>query len=121
MRSLIAAAVLFSATAPTWAEEMPQKQQIETAAHGVRPEDVLPDEFNTADFDGTTVRKGSVGAFLANARLLRDVGSSPTARDAARTQIIALVPALKALGVFDSFSVRDPELATLVESALAKQ
>jgi hypothetical protein len=121
MRSLIAAAILFSATVPTWAEEMPQKQQIPTAAHGVTPEDVVGDEFNTANFDGTTVRKGSVGAFLANARTLQDASSSPVARDAARTQIVVLVPALKALGVFDAFNIRDPELATIVESALAKQ
>jgi hypothetical protein len=120
MRRLIAAALLFSATIPTWADEMPQKQ-IQTAAQGVRPEDVLPDDLNTADFDGTTVRKGSVGAFIANARILRDAASPPAARDAARIQIIALVPALKALGVFDSFTIRDPELATLVESALTKQ
>jgi uncharacterized protein len=105
---------------PVWAAGTPAQQQTPVKAHGVRPEDVLPDELNSAELNGTTVRKGSVGAFLANARILRDAGSSLEARDAARAQIVALVPALRALGVFDFFSVRDPALATLVEAAVAK-
>jgi hypothetical protein len=120
MRHLIMAAIMFATTVPAWAVDTSAQQQTSVKAHGVTPEDVLPDELDSADLNGTIVRKGSVGAFLANARILRDAGSSLEARDAARAQIVALVPALRALGVFDFFSIRDPALAALVEAAETK-
>lgn len=80
----------------------------------MRAQDVLPDHVNEVEVGGVTVRKGSVGAFLANARVLLDPGASAGARAAAAGDIEALAPALRALGLFDLLEVRDPQLRALV-------
>lgn len=81
----------------------------------MRAQDVLPDHVNEVEVGGVTVRKGSVGAFLANAQVLQDPAASAQARAAAADDIGALAPALRALGLFDVFEVRDPQLRALVE------
>lgn len=81
----------------------------------MRAQDVLPDHVNEVEVGGVTVRKGSVGAFLANARVLQDPGASAGARAAAADDIGALAAALRALGLFDVLEVRDPQLRALVE------
>jgi len=81
----------------------------------MRAQDVLPDHVNEVEVGGVTVRKGSVGAFLANARVLQDPGASAEARAAAADDIKALAPALRALGLFNVLEVRDPQLRVLVE------
>lgn len=80
----------------------------------MRAQDVLPDHVNEVEVGGVTVRKGSVGAFLANARVLQDPCASAGARAAAAGDIEALAPALRALGLFDVLEVRDPQLRALV-------
>ncbi len=83
----------------------------------MKPEDIIADDQNTVDAHGVTVRKGSVAAFVANARILRDPASSPTERREAQAHMVALVPALSAIGLFEIFSIRDPEISALVEEA----
>ncbi|MDO8031845.1 hypothetical protein O3297_00295 [Janthinobacterium sp. SUN128] len=80
----------------------------------MRAEDVLPDQQNQGQFNGVTVRKGTVGAFLANARLWLDETSSDADRSMAERDIIEALPALHALGLFDIVQVRDAALRELV-------
>lgn len=80
----------------------------------MRAEDVLPDQQNQGQFNGVTVRKGTVGAFLANARLWMDETSSDTERNSAERDILDALPALHALGLFDILQVRDAALRELV-------
>lgn len=80
----------------------------------MRAQDVLPDHVNEVEVGGITVRKGSVGAFLANARVLQDPTAPAAARAAAAGDIQALAPALRALGLFEVLEVRDPHLRALV-------
>jgi len=82
----------------------------------MRPQDVLPDHVNEAVFNGVNVRKGSVGAFLANAKSLREPGIADAAREGALRDIEALLPALRALGLFEVFEIRDPALRAFVEA-----
>ena len=82
----------------------------------MRAKDVLPDGTDQSEFNGVTVRKGTVGAFLANARVLTDAAASPDIRSAAERDIIEALPALRALGLFDILSVRDDRLRALVEA-----
>ncbi len=82
----------------------------------MRPRDILPDHVNEIAIDGTTVRKGSVGAFLANARVIMDDTSTADARREAESHIAELMPALGALGLFEVFDLRDPRLRTLLAS-----
>ena len=80
----------------------------------MRAEDVLPDQQNQGQFNGVTVRKGTVGAFLANARLWLDEASSDTERSSAERDILDALPALHALGLFNILQVRDTKLRELV-------
>ncbi|WP_215405410.1 hypothetical protein [Janthinobacterium sp. JC611] len=80
----------------------------------MRAEDVLPDQQNQGQFNGVTVRKGTVGAFLANARLWLDETSSGAERSGAERDILDSLPALHALGLFDIVQVRDAALRELV-------
>ncbi len=81
-------------------------------------QDILPDHSNELQIDGTTIRKGTVGAFLANAATLRQADLSDLQRQQALNDIIAALPALKALGLFETLEIRDPQLRDFVESRL---
>jgi len=81
----------------------------------MRAEDILPGHQNQVDLDGVTIRKGSVGAFLANARVWCDPAAGAAQKESAGRDIIELLPALRALGLFDVFAVRDSALRRLVE------
>ena len=82
----------------------------------MRAEDVLPDAVNQAVIEGVTVRKGSVGAFLANAKILLDSNSTLEDRTLAEKDLISLIPALRALGIFEVLQIRNEELRRLVET-----
>ncbi|WMJ70933.1 hypothetical protein [Stenotrophomonas sp. 24(2023)] len=82
----------------------------------MQAQDILPDHQNHVQIDGVTVRKGSVGAFLANVRQWQDPASDATARATAEADLCALLPALRALGLFEVFAVRDPQLQRLIDS-----
>jgi hypothetical protein len=85
----------------------------------MRAEAVLPDHTNAAEIDGVVVRKGTVGAFLANARTLADPAASADARAIAERDIVDALPALRALGLFDVLAIRDDALRRFVDEHLA--
>lgn len=82
----------------------------------MRAHDILPDHVDEVRINGTTIRKGSVGAFLANAVALRDPAVTDAARDAVLSDIEAALPVLRALGLFDVLEIRDPQLRAFVEA-----
>lgn len=82
----------------------------------MRAHDVLPDDLNELQINGTTVRKGTVGAFLANAAALKDPTLTAAAREALWSDLEASLPALRALGVFDVFDIKNAELRAFVEA-----
>ncbi|ROU04568.1 hypothetical protein [Lysobacter enzymogenes] len=73
----------------------------------MRAEDVLPDRQNEVRLGDVVARKGSVAAFLANARVLADPAADAEARAQAERDTRDLLPALRALGLFDVLDVRD--------------
>ncbi|CAN7732715.1 hypothetical protein ACSC9U_24975 [Pseudomonas solani] len=79
----------------------------------MRAEDLLPDHLDHRDFNGTRVRKGTVGAFLINARCWCDPATPAQQRAAAEQEVLAALPALQALGLFELLQVRDPALRAL--------
>ncbi|PMQ15676.1 hypothetical protein [Janthinobacterium sp. AD80] len=83
----------------------------------MRAEDVLPDEQNEGQFNGISVRKGTVGAFLGNTRRWLDESGSSVERSTAERDILDALPALHALGLFDILQVRDTRLRELVAKA----
>jgi hypothetical protein len=82
----------------------------------MRAEEFMPDNTNQASVNGTMVRKGSVGAFLANAKILNDAASSAEARVQAEKDIVDGLPALRATGLFDVLEVKDIKLRAFVEA-----
>lgn len=87
------------------------------SSHSVRPEDVLPDGAERASFAGLPIRKGTVAAFIANAQALRDVEPGTEAHHELIATLKELAPQLAAIGVFDVFEPRDPQIAHLVDVA----
>lgn len=82
----------------------------------MRPHDILADGADTAVLGGATVRKGSVAAFLANARTLADPQADAAARAQAQRHIREVLPALRAIGLFEAMQIRDPQLRAWVEA-----
>ncbi len=80
----------------------------------MKPEDVLPDDVNHGLIQGVTVRKGTMGAFLNNARTWLDPRATARAREEAERDLRALVPAARALGLFEICDIRDPRLRALI-------
>jgi hypothetical protein len=81
----------------------------------MRAQDLLPDDTNELERNGVIVRKGAIGAFLANARVLTDPNASTAARATAERDIIDALPALRAIGVFEVLQIRDPQLRGFVD------
>ena len=77
----------------------------------VTPRDVLPDGDETAQLDGREVRKGTVAAFVANARALERMPPDDPARPATVVSLRELLPGLRAVGVLDVFVPRSRVVA----------
>jgi hypothetical protein len=80
----------------------------------VRPEDVLADEVNSATLNGTEVRKGSVAAFIANAKILESLAPTDPLYSEVEAQLRDLVAAVRAVGVLDVFAPRTAAIAALI-------
>jgi hypothetical protein len=81
----------------------------------VRPEDVLADGVDSGLINGVEVRKGSVAAFVANAKRLEDLEPGSAEYAPLVAQLKALKPALAAVGVLDVFALRSAKLASILE------
>ena len=82
----------------------------------MRAADILPDDVNNVTLNGVSVRKGTVGALLNNARVWADPMTPVNERTTAENDIVEAVPALRALGLFNILEIRNPELRALVDS-----
>ncbi|MDB5827032.1 MAG: preprotein translocase subunit SecD [Variovorax sp.] len=80
----------------------------------MRANDILADDRNFGDFNGVTVRKGTVAAFLANAKVWSNPAAGAPERADAERDIVEAVPSLRALGLFEVLDVRDDALRALV-------
>ena len=81
----------------------------------MRADQILPDHVDHGQFQGVTIRKGTVAAFLANARTWVDARADEDARAQAQRDIVDAVPALRALGLFDALEIRDERLRAFIE------
>ena len=82
----------------------------------MRADEILADKVNETEVNGVVIRKGSVGAFLANAKTFADPNASSEARSIAERDIIEGLPALRALGFFDILQIRDEQLRAFIET-----
>ncbi|MBB5190884.1 hypothetical protein HNQ50_001607 [Silvimonas terrae] len=81
-----------------------------TGVTTMQAKDVLPDGQNQIHLAGTVVRKGTVGAFLLNARVWLDPAATAAQRQQVAADMQDALPALQALGLFDVLEIRDPAL-----------
>jgi hypothetical protein len=68
-------------------------------------------------FDGLRIQDGTVAVSIANAHALRDVEPGTEAHDELIATLQELAPQLAAIGVFEVFEPRDPQIAHLVDAA----
>ena len=80
----------------------------------MRADQFLPDDIDQIDLGDMTIRKGTVAAFLCNARVWCDARASDEARAEAETDMREALPVLRALGLFDVFEIRDSALRAWV-------
>ena len=80
----------------------------------MRADQILPDDLDHGRFDGVVIRKGTVAAFLANARTWADACANASARAQAECDLVESLPALRALGLFDVLEIRDERLRAFV-------
>lgn len=59
--------------------------------------------------------------FVVHAQLMLDPFTPEALRREVEPQLLSALPALRALGVFDLFEVRDPALRRLIEDELAQR
>ncbi|MET0701870.1 MAG: hypothetical protein ABWY93_19635 [Mycobacterium sp.] len=83
----------------------------------ITPQDVLADGADGTMINGTYVRKGSIAAFIQNAKLLAGVDTDSAEFQKIADQIRAIKPALDALDIFEVFTVRDPRVVEILASA----
>ncbi|UUQ64334.1 hypothetical protein NLK61_24470 [Pseudomonas fuscovaginae UPB0736] len=81
----------------------------------MKASDILPDDMNSTHFAGLNVRKGTVAAFLHNAKTWSE-STSDEERAKAQRDILESLPALRALGLFDVLAIRDARLCALVDA-----
>lgn len=65
----------------------------------IRPEDILPDGVDAATLNGSTVRKGTVAAFLANIEIIENCSNNETVKQAALNMLKELAPAVLKIGL----------------------
>ncbi|MET4897822.1 hypothetical protein RN629_11795 [Sphingomonadaceae bacterium jetA1] len=83
----------------------------------MRADEVLAEDANRAEFGGLSVRKGTIAAFLMNARVWSDPTTGDEARRQAEADIRDAAPALRAVGLFEVLAVKDAALAKLLAEA----
>ena len=85
----------------------------------MRADQILPDDVDHGRFNGVTIRKGTVAAFLANARTWADPRAGADERAQAQAHIVEDLPALRALGLFEVLEIRDARLRSFVDGQVA--
>lgn len=82
----------------------------------MRADDMLKDDQHNRDFGGINVRKGTIAAFIANARVIANPDASDDDIATARADILNAVPALRAVGLFEVMSIRHERVRSLVDT-----
>jgi hypothetical protein len=72
----------------------------------MRPEDMLEDEQDARIINGIQIRKGTLGAFIANARRLDAYPGGSAERGEILDQLRVLAPAVRAVGLLEVFEPR---------------
>lgn len=81
----------------------------------VKPEDLLPDEQNFLEVNGQIIRKGTMGAALANAKIVDSADATLCDKQEAMIALKELVPALSAFGLTEFLTWKNSDIQSLFE------
>ncbi len=81
--------------------------------NSIRPEDFLADGVDNVVIKGQQIRKGTVGAFLANIERFENTNNSKQQRNEAMNMLIELAPAIITAGLHKHVIFRNPEIEKL--------
>jgi hypothetical protein len=84
------------------------------ASAAIQPEDMLEDGQDVRVINGISVRKGTLGAFIGNARRLDDYPVGSEERGEIVDQLRVLAPAVRALGLLEVFEPRGEVLRQIL-------
>ncbi len=84
---------------------------------GIKPEDLLSDEQNSAEFNGQPVRKGTIGAAIANARIYESTESSAEQKREALEMIKTLAPSIIALELHKFVTWKNADIQAVFDKA----
>lgn len=83
----------------------------------IRPEDVLPDGFDSTAINGTIVRKGTIAAFLANTDVLENPAVTEKQTQEAKSLMRELAPAVITIGLHKHAIFKNPEVEQILIDA----
>lgn len=79
------------------------------------PEDLLPDDKNHVEMNGTKIRKGTMGAALANAKIIESSDATTEEKQAALIALKQLAPALIAFGLTTFLQWKNPIIQNIFD------
>ena len=88
---------------------------------GIEPENILSDQEDYLVINGIKARKGTIAAVLQNASILSSQYTTQKEKEAAKTTIVNLSPALIALGMHEHVIWKNPEIQQIIEESLKHQ
>ncbi|WP_454785235.1 hypothetical protein [Legionella sp. WA2024007413] len=83
----------------------------------ISPEDIIPDGVDNISINGTLVRKGTVAAFLANAKVLEHQYSTEIQKNEAIKTMKELAPAIIATGLHQHVVFKNKEVEQILIDA----
>ena len=91
-----------------------------TKAKGIKPEDILSDDQNFINLNGSaTARKGSIAAFLKNIDLL-ETSKDEDEKTAALEMIKELAPVMVAVGLHKHTVFKNKEVQSIIDEEAKK-
>jgi hypothetical protein len=112
--ALLSAAMAVASTAGAEPSDTSAGGQTATDPVIISPNDILSDDANAGVLDGVEVRKGTVGAWVANVKKLEALQPSDPGYAELAAYVREEAVKVKAVGVFDILAPRSPRLAEII-------
>lgn len=84
---------------------------------GIKAEDIIADHENYAVLNGIRIRKGTMGAALANAEIFTSSDSTETEKNDAMNSLKELAPLLVNLSFCKHLTWKNPEIQKIFDEA----
>ncbi len=81
-----------------------------------KPEDLMPDDKNYCEVNGKSIRKGSVAAALANAKIVESKNATAAQKKAALEALQQLAPALVDFELTRFMQWKNPEIQKIFDA-----